>query len=700
MSNRKQSAIRRLKNLFFDEAPKPLHSRKRTTPLRLECLEPRLALSGLNLTFAIQNPHYNPSNVYVTFIGGTLSATYDGGKAVQLNHSYSLSTLNGGIHLNGYTDGRIFVSLGGGVAGKDPPEMVNPDIPSYHVRHDKIEITYTPSDPNSCTNLTAVDFYGIPLEIDTYLASQRVGTLTYRISNDALITQLAALTNSNKHVLLEEGTNYLRLLSPHTTPLTQVMYYSSMQPYINAVKAWQRTHSYTTITGLYSHIGSTPPTQTQVYSFNTTVLPDGRLQMVGGGAKVGWKHTIIVSAENLLKGIYLGNVPWTVDGVQDSFAKNDVYAAAVRDILSGFNLGFVASSTIDPKTGKAFGAEPSRFWWTSAKAFDYLQPGHPNFYNKYAQIVTSNSDAYSWAFSDRWSHVQAKLHDVDTMQIVVLPDTTTTSLPGLYNSSTNTFQLRNTNGNGTADTSFYSGVSGSGMTAFAGDWDGDGVDTVGLYNPTTGMFYLKNSNSSGGSTTSFRFGPTNSKMTPIAGDWDRDGIDEIGLYCNGNSMFYLRNTNSAGVADTKFQFGQPGANVKAIAGDWNGDRLDEVALYNVTTSQYYFRNTDVYGTPTDVTSSSLTAAGIAAVPKLITTDSGTPLMSPNSACLTQKYLASTNAVPITGDWDADGVDEVRVYNTSSASVFWLMNNDGSGDALSGYRFVSPGAGYQPISGAW
>ncbi len=31
----------------------------------------------------------------------------------------------------------------------------------------------------------------------------------------------------------------------------------------------------------------------------------------------------------------------------------------------------------------------------------------------------------------------------------------------------------------------------------AGDWDGDGVDTVGVFRPSTGMVYLRYSNSAG-----------------------------------------------------------------------------------------------------------------------------------------------------------------------------------------------------------
>ena len=42
---------------------------------------------------------------------------------------------------------------------------------------------------------------------------------------------------------------------------------------------------------------------------------------------------------------------------------------------------------------------------------------------------------------------------------------------------------------------------------------------------------------------------------PIAGDWNGDGKDTIGLYDPTKAVFYLRNTNDAGYADVSFAYG-------------------------------------------------------------------------------------------------------------------------------------------------
>jgi len=642
----------------------------KSTLLRLECLEERLALSGLNLTFRIENPNYNETNTYVTFIAGSLNATYNGGHAVELNHSYTIQELNGPINLVKYVNGRIFVSYGAGVAGNKPPEAVNSSIDSYKVRHDKFEITYEETNTNSVANLTAVDFFSIPMELNTYASGSTtpVDSLTYRIGATTLWTELAALAGDSSNVLLTENGAFLRVLAPHTTTATGVQYYTSLQPYIEAVNSWQTTSGHsTTIEGLYtSAAGGSAATTTQNYSFQATIESDGSLKMVGGGDVIGQGHTLTVAAGELANGIYLGNVSWTGGGTTGTFNDNDVYAAAVRDVLAGFNLGFIASETIDPNTGTTFGAESSRHWWSSTQAFNYLQPDHA-YYNQYAQVVTSNSDAYSWAFSDRWSHVQAHLHGLETLEVVLLPDSAAKSVSiGVYEPSTSTFYLRDSNTTGYADITFGYGPSGGGWTPLIGDWHGSGISTVGIYNPNTSTFFLKNSNSAGYADVTFTYSPTGSSLTPLVGDWDGDGTETVGLYDASTSTFYLRNSNTSGAADLTFTFGTAGADLKPIVGDWNTDGIDTVGVYASTTATFSLRNTNSAG----------------------------------SADLTFAYgPIGSNWTPIAGDWNGISKDTVGLYD-SVTSTFYLKNGNSSGTANISFGYGEPGQGWRPLAGNW
>ena len=49
---------------------------------------------------------------------------------------------------------------------------------------------------------------------------------------------------------------------------------------------------------------------------------------------------------------------------------------------------------------------------------------------------------------------------------------------------------------------------------------------------------------------------------PVAGDWDGDGIDTIGVFRNGT--FYLRNSNSSGGIDGTVETRLPGRSESVV----------------------------------------------------------------------------------------------------------------------------------------
>lgn len=143
---------------------------------------------------------------------------------------------------------------------------------------------------------------------------------------------------------------------------------------------------------------------------------------------------------------------------------------------------------------------------------------------------------------------------------------------GLYDLYNSVFYLRGTDGTWDSAQTFAFGKPNS--LPIAGDWNGDGVDTIGLYDPDNSLFYLKNSNEAGAADLVFRFGPGYQPGAqpprPVAGDWDGDGTDTIGLYDPNSSIWYLRNTNSTGPADKEFTFGPLNSNWLPVVGDWDG----------------------------------------------------------------------------------------------------------------------------------
>lgn len=221
---------------------------------------------------------------------------------------------------------------------------------------------------------------------------------------------------------------------------------------------------------------------------------------------------------------------------------------------------------------------------------------------------------------------------------------------GVFRPSTGELFLKNANSSGFADTYIIFGNPGD--YPLAGDWNGDGADSVGIYR--SGAFYLRNTNSTGFADIVLTFG--NPGDQPIAGDWNGDGVDTIGVYRNGT--FLLRNSNTAGPPDLVFTLGNPGD--VGIAGDWNGDGVVTCGVFRPSNGIVYLRNSNTTG-----------FADLSFV------------------------FGNAGDKPVAGDWNADGLDTIGIYREG---VFYLSNSNSTGFA--DIVFVLGNSGDFPIAGNW
>jgi hypothetical protein len=130
----------------------------------------------------------------------------------------------------------------------------------------------------------------------------------------------------------------------------------------------------------------------------------------------------------------------------------------------------------------------------------------------------------------------------------------------------------------------------------AGDFDGDGCDTVSIYRPAEGRFYIINelgSRDRGLGKAEFEYYFGNPGDAPFMGDWNGDGIDTPGLRRDSNGFVYLRHSNTQGIADIEYFYGDPGDIV--FTGDWDNDGDDTLGLYRPSTGTVYLRNTNNTG---------------------------------------------------------------------------------------------------------
>jgi hypothetical protein len=216
------------------------------------------------------------------------------------------------------------------------------------------------------------------------------------------------------------------------------------------------------------------------------------------------------------------------------------------------------------------------------------------------------------------------------------------SKPGMYNSSTNLWQIDNTASYSINKAfSFYFPYSGFGGSPVVGDWNGDGRAKPGIvYLSKNGGPLLWYLDYNGDYLWS---GPPNDRLysfgqsgdIPVVGDWNGDGRTKIGVFRSGT---WLLDYNGDGVwtpgIDLQFNFGSAG--MIPFAGKWGNTLGIIVPNQSISLPGVY------QGGTTFVLSS------------VLATPSASQYVS-------FPYQTANYNDPIIGDWYGNGTDTVGVF---------------------------------------
>ncbi len=240
------------------------------------------------------------------------------------------------------------------------------------------------------------------------------------------------------------------------------------------------------------------------------------------------------------------------------------------------------------------------------------------------------------------------------------------------------FYLRNSNSAGPADITAAFGAAG--MLPVAGDWNGDGADSIGVYNPATGVFYLSNSNTTPAVNYSLVLG--NPGDTPIAGKWDNTmSTTGVGVFRPSNGLIYVKRALTTGFADYTMVLGNPGDS--AVAGDWDGNGYTSIGVFRPSNLTFYLSNTITNGvvfgdfqfTYGSATSKPVAGAWTGGAARIgVFTNGGFYLRNTLSAGTADMAFAfgSANAYPIAGHWSTGPLppplNVVAPDNTASGSA--------------------------------
>lgn len=362
--------------------------------------------------------------------------------------------------------------------GYEPGQAVTD--PNFFLRYDKMEITFN-GDPYDAANLTSIDYWAIPMSLTSFNASGKVvqedSGLKGSTTSDAIFNKLKALTTPPVSGLPgpggtdgkplsavvpgdfkqygsgpNPGTNFARVIGPSSYPSVYpttgipVMPYSLMEDYLAFLKDTYGpgTGAGSTVThlgdgvvaiikgefaGVGPNVPPSGPQSKQAYAYLATIDaglnilltqaetviegPDVKYVPVKGGT------TMLFKKDDLLNpsGIYGGNAPYYFNGASSSTAPgNDVYGWISGDLFSGISIGAVGSRT---KTDMGtVGALESQKWFTldSSLFFGGMQ-ANPSHYNQWAATMAPLSDAYNFAYSDRFAHVLVNLNPANVAKL-------------------------------------------------------------------------------------------------------------------------------------------------------------------------------------------------------------------------------------------------------------------------------------------
>lgn len=120
----------------------------------------------------------------------------------------------------------------------------------------------------------------------------------------------------------------------------------------------------------------------------------------------------------------------------------------------------------------------------------------------------------------------------------------------------------------------------------AGKFGGEGVDGVGLYDPSRGLFLLRERAEPGSPIRTVAYGEAGRALLPFAGDFADCPEAQLGLYDPGTATFRIRACSGRG-SEVSFVFGNPGG--LPVAGRWGVGSGDGVGVFDPGTGRFLLR---------------------------------------------------------------------------------------------------------------
>jgi PKD repeat protein len=248
---------------------------------------------------------------------------------------------------------------------------------------------------------------------------------------------------------------------------------------------------------------------------------------------------------------------------------------------------------------------------------------------------------------------------------------------------------------------------------------------IGVFRNSTHLFLLDyNGNGTwDGSQVDRQYNFGVSGDIPVSGDWNNDGIPEIGVFRNSTHLFLLDyNGNgvwNGSVVDRQYNFGISGD--LPVSGDWDKNGRAEIGVFRPSTHLFYLDyngngvwNGSVvdrqynFGVSGDLpVSGDWNNDGISEIgvfrnsTHLFYLDTNGNGSWEGAAVDTSYNFGLTVDIPIMGDWNNNGISEIGVFRPSTHLFYLDYNGNGVWNGASVDRSFNFGlSGDKPVTGKW
>ena len=228
---------------------------------------------------------------------------------------------------------------------------------------------------------------------------------------------------------------------------------------------------------------------------------------------------------------------------------------------------------------------------------------------------------------------------------------------------------------GTSTIPWVNGVMHGGWSQdipVTGKFNTDGYDDLGIYRLVsgTGYWYVIDGVNTGNVIENGLAHGGWSQDIPVAGNFDSSSKDDYGIYRYDSSTstgYWYFKSSSTGYPSTPIWGATHGsAGDKPVVGDVNGDGIDDFGIYRVVngTAYWYFKSGS----------------------------NGQQI----SAAWGVTHGGWSQDVPVSGDFNNDGIDDYGIYRPVSGTGYWYVKSASNGQQISAAWGVTHGGWSQDV----